>query len=596
MPKKLAKGWVRTTLGDVCAINPRMGFDEPPPDTTEVSFVPMAAVEEETGRLDASQVRALGSVRKGYTSFAEKDVIFAKITPCMENGKIALATELKNGLGYGSTEFFVFRPYEGLLPRFVLYFLLQPSFREAAERQMSGASGQKRVPSHFLSAHEFSLPPTREQERIVAKLDATLSKLELAESVARRAQDRLKRYRAAVLHAAVTGKLTDTWRKTHQKRVQSESGKTLANRLLTAHRARWEDAELQRLRAAGKEPKDDKWKSSYVAPVGPNPEPQVTLPNGWCWMSLNQLTSHMTSGSRDWSQYYNRGSGTFLMAQNIRRSGLDLSFRQAIDPPHDDRERKRSQVAKDDILVTIVGANTGDVCVVPRELPEHFVCQSVALMRLAEPALSQFVWFSLASDNDGQDQWRNMIYGAGRPHLGFKHLRATVVAVAPLIEQRQIVTEVNRRLAAVERLTATLEQQLVRVSATRRSLLVEAFAGRLVPQDPQDEHASVLLDRIQAIREAKANKPKGKRMKKSQSKAEIARRPLADVLREHKKPMTPEDLFRTSGFEVAQVDDFYRELTLLRDKLLEQKPKASEAKLWPSRAHVLLQLKKGAAK
>ena len=596
MRRKLPNGWVRTTLGEICVINPRMPFDHHLPDHTEVSFVPMAAVEEETGRIDASQVRALESVRRGYTPFIENDVIFAKITPCMENGKIALVSGLKNGLGYGSTEFFVFRPYEGLLPRFVLYFLLQPTLREAAEHQMSGASGQKRVPSHFLSAHEFSLPPTREQERIVAKLDAALSKLDLAESVTRRAQDRLRRYRAAVLHAAVTGKLTDAWRKAQQKRVQSETGKALTHRLLTAHRARWDDAALERLRAAGKKPKNDKWKSSYVVPVGPNPEPQVKLPDGWCWMSLDQLTSHITSGSRDWSQYYNRGSGTFLMAQNIRPSGLDLSYRQAVDPPPDDRERIRSQVAKDDILITIVGANTGDVCVVPHELPEHFVCQSVALMRLAEPAISPFIWLYLASDEDGQDQWRKVIYGAGRPHLGLKHIRATVVPVAPLIEQEQIVSEVNHRLAAANRLAATLEQQLVRVSATKRSLLVEAFAGRLVPQDPRDELASALLERIRTIRQAEADKPKGKRMSKSQSKAEMARRPLADILREHKKPMTPEELFRAAGFEVSQVDDFYRELASLRANLLEHKPRGSEAKLWPGRAHVLLEVKKGAEK
>ncbi len=122
----------------------------------------MAAVEEETGRLDASQTRTLASVRKGYTPFSENDVIFAKITPCMENGKIALANGLRNGLAYGSTEFFVFRPYTGLFPRFVLHFLLQPSLRESAERQMAGASGQKRVPVKFLSAYEFLLPPTRE--------------------------------------------------------------------------------------------------------------------------------------------------------------------------------------------------------------------------------------------------------------------------------------------------------------------------------------------------------------------------------------------------------------------------------------------------
>jgi type I restriction enzyme, S subunit len=208
MSKNLPKGWVKTTLGEVCALNPRMPLDEPLLDNTEVSFVPMAAVEEESGRLDASQVRALESVRRGYTSFIENDVIFAKITPCMENGKIALATGLKNGFGYGSTEFFIFRPYEGLLPRFVLHFLLQSSFRANAERQMSGASGQKRVPANYLFTHDFLLPPTREQEGIVTRLEAALSAVERAEMAARRAQQRLNRYRTAVLGAAVAGELS----------------------------------------------------------------------------------------------------------------------------------------------------------------------------------------------------------------------------------------------------------------------------------------------------------------------------------------------------------------------------------------------------
>ena len=130
----------------------------------------------------------------------------------MENGKIALAAGLKNGLAYGSTEFVVFRPYEGLLPRFVLYYLLQPSLRKEAERQMTGVVGQKRVSSSYLATHEFVLPPFAEQARIVDKLDAALLALERAGDAARRAQRRLKRYRAAVLGAAVSGRLTSAWR------------------------------------------------------------------------------------------------------------------------------------------------------------------------------------------------------------------------------------------------------------------------------------------------------------------------------------------------------------------------------------------------
>ena len=178
---------------------------------------------------------------RGYTPFRENDVIFAKITPCMENGKIALATGLKNGIAYGSTEFLVFRPYKGILPRFVLHFLLQPSFREAAEKQMSGASGQKRVPAIYLFNHEFLLPPTLEQDRIVAKLDAALSRVERAENASRRAQERLKRYRAAVLNAAATGDLTRAWREAQREdqKAGAETAQDLLQRIRAVRRSLW---------------------------------------------------------------------------------------------------------------------------------------------------------------------------------------------------------------------------------------------------------------------------------------------------------------------------------------------------------------------
>ena len=182
--------------------------------------------------MDASEARRIATVRKGYTPFKENDVIFAKITPCMENGKIALATGLKNGFAYGSTEFFVFRPYAGLLPRFLLYYLLRPSLREDAERQMSGAVGQKRVPLSYLLAYEFLLPPTEEQTRIVAKLDAALSRLERAERATHRAEERLRRYRIAVLNAAITGELTREWRERNaniEHAIQFRVGESLSH-------------------------------------------------------------------------------------------------------------------------------------------------------------------------------------------------------------------------------------------------------------------------------------------------------------------------------------------------------------------------------
>src|SRR5207245_742932 len=118
------------------------------------------------------------------------------------------------------------------------------------------------------------------QERIVAKLDALLSRVAAGEAAARHALDRLQRYRAAVLSAAVIGELTRDWRKSHKS---NETGAQLLKRLLQARRARWEEAELKRLHAAGKPPKDDKWKKRYPNPTLPKTDGLPSLPKEWVW-------------------------------------------------------------------------------------------------------------------------------------------------------------------------------------------------------------------------------------------------------------------------------------------------------------------------
>lgn len=570
MPKKLPKEWVRTTLGEVCAMNPRTPLGEPLPDQTEVSFVPMAAVEEETGRLDASQVRTLGSVRRGYTPFVENDVIFAKITPCMENGKIALATGLKNGLGYGSTEFFVFRPYKGLLPRFVLHFLLQPSLREEAERQMAGASGQKRVPANYLRTHEFSLPPTREQERIVAKLDAASSRLERAQIAAHRAQERLKRYRAAVLHAASTGELTSAWREAQRKnqKDQVENGEALLQRLLALRRARWEKSELERLDGAGKKPRDDKWKARYPAPTPVSTGELPNLPDRWTWASIDQLTHLVTSGSRGWKAYYSTDGPIFIRSQDIRTDKLDLAEAAHVRPPKVS-EGKRTQIKLGDLLVTITGANVGRAAVVDAELTEAYVSQHVGLIRFVDTRPVHLVHIYITSSEDGRKRLLASAYGAGKPGLNLRNLRELPIPLPPLAEQSEIVRVVRRRLSAADRLETALEQQLARTKATNQSLLREAFAGRLVPQETSDEPASVLLDHIRAEKsrkeaERQRNRPRTQptTQQKRDSMKELT--PLPESLtaaweRIGRKP-DARRLFDEAGFGPDNVVQFYEAL------------------------------------
>lgn len=168
---KWPQGWREVSILDVCQLNPRISQDDWLSDDTMVSFVPMSAIDEDRGVIASIEERPLSEVKKGYTPFREGDVLFAKVTPCMENGKAAIAEDLRHGIGFGSTEFHVLRPNTDLItPEYVLQFVRQPWFRERAASAFVGTGGLQRVPSGFFQRVRLPLPPLPEQQRIVEVL------------------------------------------------------------------------------------------------------------------------------------------------------------------------------------------------------------------------------------------------------------------------------------------------------------------------------------------------------------------------------------------------------------------------------------------
>lgn len=183
MRNDLPTGWKLEPLGEVCYINPRRSSLEGYCDDTEVTFIPMSAVDGETGAITAPRIERLGKVKKGYTFFIEGDVLFAKITPCMQNGKSAIARNLRNGLGFGSTEFHVLRPKEGAMSEWIHFFVRQKWFRDLAASHFTGTVGQQRVPVSFVEEQEIPLPPLEEQRRIVARGEELMDRMQEAKAL-----------------------------------------------------------------------------------------------------------------------------------------------------------------------------------------------------------------------------------------------------------------------------------------------------------------------------------------------------------------------------------------------------------------------------
>ena len=179
----MKKGWPTKTLAEVCQIKPpKSEARDKVSASSLVSFLPMEDMGIDVKFVQATQTKPLSAVVGSYTYFADGDVLLAKITPCFENGKLGIADGLKNGIGFGSSEYFVFRPDATVSKEWLYYFLSRETFRVEGAARMSGAVGHKRVSKEFIEDYPIPVPPLAEQQRIVGLLDEAFEGLATAKA------------------------------------------------------------------------------------------------------------------------------------------------------------------------------------------------------------------------------------------------------------------------------------------------------------------------------------------------------------------------------------------------------------------------------
>lgn len=201
------ESWEQCSLSDVCTVNPKKADTKDLPDELEVSFFPMPALSEIYGEITDPQTRLLKEVRSGFTNFSEGDVVFAKITPCMENGKSAVVGKLVNDIGYGTTEFFVLRCSDRLYNRFLYHLVRDKLFRDKAKAVMAGAVGQQRVPKRYLETYKLNLPKFNEQREIVRILDGSFAKEQQTKEAAEVVLDQIDLMKKSILARVFRGEL-----------------------------------------------------------------------------------------------------------------------------------------------------------------------------------------------------------------------------------------------------------------------------------------------------------------------------------------------------------------------------------------------------
>jgi len=219
---ELPEGWGWVNHGNISEVNPRLPYFMLS-DEQYVSFLPMSSVEAVSGTINLSDERKFCEVKKGYTAFIDNDVIFAKITPCMENGKAAIVRGLKNGIGFGSTEFHVARATCLTNPKFIFYYIIQELFRKEAKRNMTGTAGQLRVPTQYFEEFKLPLPPLLEQNIMVQEIETRLSVCDQLEQTIEDSLKKAEALRQSILKKAFEGELTREWRLAHPELISGEN-------------------------------------------------------------------------------------------------------------------------------------------------------------------------------------------------------------------------------------------------------------------------------------------------------------------------------------------------------------------------------------
>lgn len=449
--------WPTVSLGDVCLVNPGKPRLDSLAKDAPVSFVPMASVNEVSGSIVAPEIREYAKVRGSYTAFQEGDVLFAKITPCMENGKAAIARDLVNGLGFGSTEFHVLRPTDKVLPEFIYQLIRQKSFRAAARENMTGSVGQARVPTEWLKNFEFELPPIETQREIVGLVSQLQKQMELTSDRLSTIPALLKKFRQAVLAAACSGQLTADWRETQGA--------------LTDIDGFIADLEKARFLTGAKTPK-----SAQSEPV-----PVFELPASWRWVSLRTLVELKGGVTKGEKRRVGQEliSVPYLRVANVQRGFLDLNEIKFIDATPKELEELRLQ--PNDLLFNEGGDRDklGRGWVWEGQIDNCIHQNHVFRGRLFDhrvPAKLVSLYGNSIGAQHFIDEGKQTVNLAS---LSITKLGDMAFPLGPPEEMAEIMRRVESLFALADSIESRLAEAIAQVERTTQAILAKAFRGEL---------------------------------------------------------------------------------------------------------------------
>ena len=565
-------GWVETTVGDV-VLEIRGGYSSGKHNQTGQGIPHLRPMNvSPVGDISMEDVRYI-SPDVGSLRLAENDVLFTNTSSTVWVGKTA---HVKNPGNWGfSNHMTRLRVADGMSPEFVArqlhYFCISGYFAFHCKKHINQSSVAGKQLAEDVP---FRLPPANEQKRIASKLRRLL----VRERRLRQDLDALpalmQQYRAAVLEAACAGRLVPTEAElARDEQRDFEPASVLLERILHERRAKWEADQLAKMRAAGKEPKDDKWKERYHEPSLVGEIVEEDLPTGWTTARLEQLAWSAGYGTSV-KCAYEAGGPPVLRIPNVKSGQLhleNLKFAQS-----------KSAVSSEDPL------EKADFIIIRTNGSRDLVGVGALVEKgFGQPHYfaSYLIRFRLVSESF-HPQWVNMIWAApgirakvlamaasttGQYNVSLGNLNNLAIPLPPLAEQKRIAAEVERRLSAIARISEQVAAALEQTSQLRVSLFHRALSGKLVNQLRSDEPATKLISRIRAEREIRLENA---RRIKPQRKAKMQKL-SSDVVKEAIQKL-PKDRFSFEELSATLQADYDPLKDIVFELLGEAKPSVKQ--------------------
>ena len=484
---ELPPGWAETTLG---AVQMDLARGVNPALTPDAMFELYSVPSHEHGMPEITPGSTIGSNKRTVESGT---VLLCKINPRIN--RVWVTGAHSDYPKVASTEWIPFFPLSQIEPRYLAWFLRQDIVRDYAAGNASGVGGSlMRVRAETFRHFRFPLAPASEQTRIADTLEELFSDLDAGVAALERTQEQLKLYRASVLKAAVEGSLTAEVRR---RNPPAEPAEEFLKRILVERRRRWEKDQIRKFKEKGKTPPKN-WKTRYKEPVAPDTADLPPLPEGWCWGSLDQLGKLDRGRSRHRprnAEFLYGGPYPFVQTGDIR--GADRYLRQHTQT-YSEEGLKQSRLWPTETLCITIAANIAETAILA--YPACFPDSIVGV--LFDPSLVSVQYVELFVQS-ARDQISVYAPATAQKNINNRILRTLALPLPSFAEQLAIVEAVEGQFSNIDRLEADIEAKLHGAQSLRQAILKHAFSGKLVPQDPNDEPASTLLERIASERQAR---------------------------------------------------------------------------------------------